>query len=410
MKTALKLLFFVKRSEVKSDGTCPIMGRISVDKTVAQFGTKLTVPVSLWDTRANRVTGKSNIAVETNRSLDAISLAIHQHYNRLMELRNKVSAVDVKNAFQGIASAQETLVRFFIKHNETFSQRVGVNRTKGTLRSYRTSLHSLVSFIERKYKVPDIPFTKLDMAFIESFTFYLQVERKNGSKCLQLKLRHLRKMVRLAVYDGIISRDPFNGFKADVPPETTKQRYLTHQEIGRLLVTPMDTADRCLIRDMFLFSLFTGIAYIDMCNLTPEHITEAEDGSLWLRSARQKTREAYEVPLLKLPQEIIRRYKDVAPEGKLLPMPRNCATNRNLKIIAKLCGIERNLTFHMARHSYATEICLSQGVSMESVGRLLGHRDMRSTQHYAKATNEKIAADVKQAEVRIGSLFRLSQI
>lgn len=177
MNPELKLLFYLKRSEVKQDGTCPIMGRISIGRTMAQFGTKLTVSVSLWDTRANRVSGKSKQAVDINRALDKISLSINKQYARLVGLKgNIVSATEVKNTFQGIASTQETLVRYFIRHNQEFRKRVGVNRELCTAEQYDISLKHLTNFLDKKYRISDIPFSKLDFSFIESFDFYLRVE------------------------------------------------------------------------------------------------------------------------------------------------------------------------------------------------------------------------------------------
>ena len=164
MKANLKLLFYLKKSEVKQDGTCSIMGRISIDRTMAQFSTKLSVSVSLWDTRANRVSGKSKQTVEINQALDKISLSINKQYVRLSGLKGRVTATEVKNTFQGIASTQETLVRYYLRHNKDFWKRVGVDREKTTAEQYDISLQHLTRFLEHKYKISDIPFSKLDFS------------------------------------------------------------------------------------------------------------------------------------------------------------------------------------------------------------------------------------------------------
>lgn len=405
MATDFKLLFYIKKTEAKADGTCPIMGRISIGKTMAQFSTKQTANVSLWDTRANRMSGKSTTAVTVNRALDKLTVSINSHYQKLIRFNGSATALEVKNAFQGMASAQQTLVRYYQKHNEEFSKRVGVNREKSTAVQYENSLNHLVRFIHKKYKVSDIPFSKLDFVFIESFDFYLRVELRLKSNTILGITRHVRKMIKLAIAEGIIFRDPFDGYTPEYPK--AEQKYLTREELERLMKTQLDHPSRYLTRDMFLFSVFTGLAYRDICNLTPKHIVTASDGVLWIRTTRQKTGTPCDIPLLELPKQIIEKYKGIAKDGKLLPMLSCGRLNKNLKVIAKLCNIDRKLIYHCGRHTYATEICLSQGVPIESVSRMLGHRDLRSTQIYAKITEHKIAEDIQRVESRIEDKFQV---
>lgn len=405
MATDFKLLFYIKKTEVKADGTCPIMGRISIGKTMAQFSTKQTTNVSLWDTRANRMLGKSTTAVTVNRALDKLTVSINSHFQKLIQLNGSTTANDVKNAFQGVASAQHTLVKYYQNHNQEFFKRVGINREKSTAEQYEISLNHLIRFLRKKYNVSDVPFTKLDLNFIEAYDFYLRVELKRKSNTILGIVRPLRKMIKLAIAEGIISRDPFEGYAPERPK--AEQKYLTREELDRLMKTQLDHPSRYLTRDMFLFSVFTGLAYRDVCNLTPKHIVRADDGVLWIRTTRQKTGTPCDIPLLELPKQIIEKYKGTAKDGKLLPMLSCGRLNKNLKVIAKLCKIDRKLIYHAGRHTYATEICLSQGVPIESVSRMLGHRDLRSTQIYAKITEHKIAEDMQRAESRIEDKFQV---
>lgn len=405
MATDFKLLFYIKKTEAKADGTCPIMGRISIGKTMAQFSTKQTTTVSLWDTRANRMSGKSTTAVAVNRALDKLSVSINSHYQKLIRLNGSATANEVKNAFQGVASAQHTLVKYYQNHNQEFFKRVGVNREKSTAEQYEISLNHLIRFLRKKYNVSDVPFTKLDLNFIEAYDFYLRVELQRKSNTILGIVRHVRKMIKLAIAEGIIYRDPFDGYAPERPK--AEQKYLTREELDHLMKTRLDHPSRYLTRDMFLFSVFTGLAYRDVCNLTPKHIVRADDGVLWIRTTRQKTGTPCDIPLLELPKQIIEKYKGVAKDGKLLPMLSCGRLNKNLKVIAKLCNIDRKLIYHAGRHTYATEICLSQGVPIESVSRMLGHRDLRSTQIYAKITEHKIAEDMQRAESRIEDKFQV---
>ena len=405
MVTDFKLLFYIKKTEAKADGICPIMGRISIGKTMAQFSTKQTTAVSLWDTRANRMSGKSTTAVAVNRALDKLSVSINSHYQKLIQLNGSATANEVKNAFQGVASAQHTLVKYYQNHNQEFFKRVGVNREKSTAQQYEISLNHLIRFLRKKYNISDVPFTKLDLSFIDAYDFYLRVELQLKPNTILGIVRHVRKMIKLAIAEGIIYRDPFEGYEPERPK--AEQKYLTREELDRLMKTQLDHPSRYLTRDMFLFSVFTGLAYRDVCNLTPKHIIRADDGVLWIRTTRQKTGTPCDIPLLEIPKQIIEKYKGVAKDGKLLPMLSCGRLNKNLKVIAKLCNIDRKLIYHAGRHTYATEICLSQGVPIESVSRMLGHRDLRSTQIYAKITEHKIAEDMQRAESRIEDKFQV---
>ncbi len=408
MKTDLKVHFYLRKTGEKKNGECPVIGKITIGKDVAQFSAKITAKASLWDIVSGRVTGKSKHATGVNAILDKINVAINTSYRKLQETKSTVTANDVKNAFQGIASQQATLIRYFERHNQEFAKRVGINREPSTCGQYGNSLKHLKRFMSLKYKLSDIPFTQLDFSFIEKFDFYLRVELKRKPNTILGIVRHLRKMIKLAIGEGIITRDPFEGYSPERPK--AEQKYLTRDELEKIMVTPLDHPCRYLTRDMFLFSVFTGLAYRDICNLTAKNIARASDGALWIEITRQKTGTPCEIPLMEIPLQILDKYKGLAPDGKLLPMQSCGRVNKNLKVIAKLCGLKRKLIFHAGRHTYASEICLSQGVPIETVSRMLGHRDLRSTQIYAKISNNKISEDTDRLEERIKDKFWLTGI
>lgn len=212
-------------------------------------------------------------------------------------------------------------------------------------------------------------------------------------------------MIKLAIAEGIIFRDPFDGYTPERPK--AEQKYLTREELDRLMKTQLDHPSRYLTRDMFLFSAFTGLAYRDVCNLTPKHIVRADDGVLWIRTTRQKTGMPCDIPLLELPKQIIEKYKGVAKDGKLLPMLSCGRLNKNLKVIAKLCNIDRKLIYHMGRHTYATQVCISQGVPIETLCKMMGHRSVQTTQIYVKITNQKVNEDMKILSRRIENCYEL---
>ena len=219
-------------------------------------------------------------------------------------------------------------------------------------------------------------------------------------------LSRFRKMVKIAISRGIISRDPFFGYSPERPKAS--QRYLPADELEKLMNTPMKKRSQEVVRDMFVFSCFTGLSYIDLFNLTVGQIVKMEDGSLWLNINRQKTGIFAKIPLLGEALKIIEKYRGTASGDRVFPMKSNSAVNQQLKSIAELCGIKRRLHFHAARHTFATETCLSQGVPIETVSRMMGHKKLSTTQIYAKVTHNKIDEDMEALSVKINGKYVLA--
>lgn len=348
MDAKLKVMFYLKKNETKTDGTAPIMGRIYIGKSMVPFSTKTRVTVSLWDIRSRRATGKSNIATTLNRELDRINVLINNRYKELQTRKMDITPIDVRNVYQGIALEQDKLINYFTQHNIEFEKRVGVNREYSTFKKYRSSLDHLKKFILKKYKISDISFKSLTYSFIEAYDFYLRIELKLKSGTILNIMRQFRKMIKLAINKGAITHDPFTRYSPERPkPE---QKYLTRIELNKIMNTPLNTPNLYLVRDMFLLSCFTGLAYQDICNLTENNIVKAEDGVLWIKTERQKTGTICHIPLLELPIKIMSKYKGLGVNSKFLPILSNSRMNANLKIVAKICGIEKNIIFHMARH------------------------------------------------------------
>lgn len=398
----VKVAFYLKRNEAKEDGRCPVMARLSVGKySDVVFSMKMNVPMSLWV--LGRVSGKSLMAKDANRQLDEIRASALSIYQDLSAVREQITAEEVKNVLLGMASGQATLLSYFRAYNANFNKRVGVNREAISAFSYQYALGHVANFIKATYKLSDIPFTALNRSFIDKYDLYLRVERKVASGTIVLLTTRLRTIVGQALAEGILTADPFAGYEPQRPQR--EQKYLTREELNRLMITPLRCPKHYLIRDLFLFSCYTGISYSDMCRLTEHDLEKVADGTVWIKTTRKKTGTRFEVPLLELPQQILERYRDVAPDGKLLPMFGDRAMNEHLKYIARTCGINRRLTFHMARHTYATEITLSQGVPIETVSRMLGHSRISTTQIYAKITDDKIGSDMQALDRRLAGKF-----
>ncbi len=404
--TEVKVSFYLKRNEVKADGTVPVLGRIRIGRSMVQFSAKTSVPVSLWDTQFGRATGKSKTATSVNAALDKICVAIHSSYRDLLAKKENVSAEEVKNAFQGIASEQDTLVKYYEAHNENFLKSVGVNRTMETYKRCGISLAHLKRFMRKKYNVGDMAFRALTPSFVADYDYYLRVELRFAPQTIVNTIGQLRRIVKMAINNGLIRNDPFMDYEYITSPIVPKS--LTAEELEKLINATLSRPNLNFIRDMFLFSCFTGIAFSDMRSLTGQNLSVAEDGIRWVHLKRKKTGAPCHIPLLEIPLQLIEKYKGLGKDGKLFPMISCSKTNIYLKRIAKECAINKPITFHQARHSYASVVTLSQGVPLETVGELLGHTDWRATRIYAQVNNEKIDEDMRLLNKRLSGKFHLA--
>jgi integrase len=404
MKNEVKVTFYLKKNETKENGTCPVMARLTVGKSEAVFSVKLNAPADLW--ASGRAKGKGKMATEINRRLDEIRASALSHHRELSAVRTRVKAEDVKTMLLGMAFGQETLLAYFRRHNDNFDKRVGVNRRPSTAKNYRDAFNHLERFICDKYHISDIPFSALDHSFIEKYNLYLRIERKLAPGTIALLASKLNAVIGKAVAEGIITANPFAEYRLKRP--APKQKYIPLKELNKLMTTPLTSPAQYLVRDLFLFSCYTGISYGDMRRLTESDLWTAEEGTTWIKSERGKTGVGYQVPLLDLPLQILERYRDTAPGRRLLPMYSNSYMNSVLKEIAGTCGIPRAVNFHRARHTYASVVTLSQGIPLETVSRMLGHRGTRMTERYAIVTDEKLDEDMRSLDERIGNRFKVA--
>jgi len=243
------------------------------------------------------------------------------------------------------------------------------------------------------------------LSFIEKFDSYLRVELGFTAHTISAYTIILRKMVRLAISQGILRKNPFASFIPEQPPR--KRRHMTQEELDKFMCTPIASKALCHTRDMFVFSTFTGLAYADLCNLSLQHIYKERNGSMWIRINRQKSGVECNIQLLDIPMQIIEKYKSERKEDKIFNTRCLTRVEVNLKKIAKLCGIEKQITYHMSRYNFATLITLSQGVPLETVSRMMGHKCFRTTQIYASLTRQKINEDMKRLSERIGGQYKL---
>ena len=403
MKSTFSIIFYLKRQVVKKDGTVPVMGRITVDGTQAQFSCKVTANPKLWDTKGGRMTGKSMLALEVNRKLDKMRVSINKHYQEILDRDNYVTAEKVKNAFLGLEYRCQTLLKVYAQYNEDYEKlyKAGM-RSWGSLRRYRCVYRHLQEFLQSRYHVNDISLKELTPAFITDFEAFLRTDKHLCENSLSVYMLPLRTMVFRAIDNGWLTRDPFHDYK--VPKVETTRGFLMKEEIHLLMNAELKRKTMQLIRDLYLFCCFTGLSFSDLKNLKEEHIQTFFDDSEWIMIDRQKTGVRSTIKLLDYPKSIMEKYRGLCADGRIFPVPCYSDCRGILLRVAKRCGITKHLTWHMSRHTMATEICLTNGVPIETVSSILGHKNIKTTQIYAKITKEKLNKDMDKLSLQLNHI------
>ena len=402
MRSTFKVLFYLKRNKEKTQSVVPLMGRITVNGTISQFSAKLTVPERLWEVRGGRAKGRSLEADRINRYLDDIRSQIDRHYRDIRDRESYVTAEKVKNAWLGFGKRYRTLLSTFRSFTEDLHGRIGVDRSKNTWYRYLATMKHLQAFLTAKYRVSDIALAELEQSFIEQFHVYLKTERALKLTSICRYLDCLINVVKIAFNDGIMPRNPFASYRYNEP--APERAFLNETEILTLQHAALRTRKQRVIRDLFLFSCFTGICYADLKTLAWKQFGQDTHGDWWVTGNRCKTDTQYVVKLLPAALSILERYRDGA-DRVFAFMPHLNTVDRSLKRIAVLCGIDKKLTFHVARHTYATTICLMNGVSLETLSKMLGHKRITTTQTYAKVTQPMIDREVEMLKEKLADKF-----
>ena len=395
MKTKITLHFYAKSTKANTSGQLPIYIRLTVDGKRMEFSSKKFIDAAKWSTELSKMKGTSEEARSLNEYLNLMKSKIFDIQMELIH-KNELLTLEVfKNKLLGIEERQRTLIPIFKDHNNKIKELVGKEYASGTLERYNTSLKHTIDFLEWKYKISDIEIDKINHAFITDYEFYLRSVRNCANNTAVKYIKNFSKIIKICLANNWIDRNPFSNYKAKV--REVERVYLSEGEIQNIINKDFKVERLSLVRDIFLFSCFTGLAYIDVKNLTKSHISIGIDGEKWIFTHRQKTETASKIPILPITQMIIDKYEN-HPESnnqnRLLPILSNQKMNAYLKEIAGVCEIEKELTFHIARHTFATTVTLTNGVPIESVSKMLGHKNLRTTQHYAKVLDKKVSEDM----------------
>ncbi|MDR2947609.1 MAG: site-specific integrase [Prevotella sp.] len=280
------ILFYINRQKIKKNGLCPLMGRISINAEIAQFSAGIDIDPSLWDAKGYRMKGKSRPAIEANFQIKQLNDRINQYYNRILDEQGYITAELVKNAVSGIGRKKENLLELFREHNEEYAKQVGVTRSGETMQNYISVYKQTVRFLRVHYEMENIPVRQLELSFIEKFDAFLRIEQGFSAHTVSIYTIMLRKIVRRAIAQGTLHKNPFAAYIPEQPPR--KRRHMTQEELEKFMNVPVASKRQCHSRDMFVFSTFTGLSYADMCNLSQEHIHK-DNSSVWIEINRQKT-------------------------------------------------------------------------------------------------------------------------
>ena len=384
-RNSFNVLFFIKKAKLLKNGEASVCMRITVNGARVETNIRKSIDPASWNQAKECARGKSRKSCDLNAYIEEAKIKLHQIFNELEEQRQPITARLLQEKFFGQDKETEevrTLIGTIQEHNDQCRALVGKDYTLITVRRYESC---------KRY----LPLTEINGELVRAFEFYLKTEKSCQQNTVIRYMKCLKKITNLALANEWITKDPFVGIKFH--EKEVVREFLTMDELLTIYHKDFPLERIRIVRDVFIFAAFTGLAFIDVQQLSPEHIVEDASGNLWIRKTRQKTKNMCNIPLLDIPLEILRKYADhpiCQKRNVLLPVPCNQRMNSYLKEIADLCLIKKNLTTHAARHSYATSVCLANGVSIENVAKMLGHSNIKMTQHYARVLDSSILRDM----------------
>ncbi|MEE1964118.1 site-specific integrase [Allomuricauda taeanensis] len=401
-KHTFTVIFFTRKSR-SVPNQLSIYVRITVDGQRAEISLKRNIPSKEWDSSRNRGRGGSQRIRALNAYLDSVYSNLLDCHKELLEENRMVSSNAIKSRYLCEDDNSKTLRELIKYHNENMS----IVLKKGTMKNYYTTEKYLYRFLSKKRKVSDVRLKQLNYAFLTDFEHFLRNYRdskKNlllGNNGVMKHLERFKKMLNLAVKLEWMDKNPFNQFQLKY--NKYDRQFLDEEELEQLESTEMGNERLERIRDCFVFSCYTGLSYVDVKELNSDNIVKGIDGNHWISTKREKTDKPVKVPLLPKAREILEKYMqcpEMENKESLLPISSNQKTNAYLKEIADSCDIDKNLTFHVARHTFATTVMLSNGVPIETVSKLLGHTKLSTTQIYARVVESKISEDIGNLLIR----------
>lgn len=402
MRYACKVLFYIKRNARSRSGRLPIMGRVTISGQRAHFSTQLWVTPEAWDVASNCAIGRTAEVARINRELESMRRGLYRSYDELLEGNPQVRAEAVRDHYLGQTKRRESILHLFAAHNERYSRQVGINRSHSSLYKYEALLRHLRDYLRRRRGLSDLPLAELSRDFVVDFHGYLLRDAGCHKNTVCVYLTAMKHVIGEARHEGLLSVDPFADYR--LRNEATPRAFLTEEELARLIALKRLPPGLRLVRDIFLFSCFTGLSFVDLKGLAKRHIVHFEEHR-WIEMSRKKTGNKIQVRLSELPLAILEKY---SPEGDepFFSLPSNSWCNRSLFRLMHLAEIPKRITFHAARHTFATTLTLAKGMSIESISKLLGHSSIRTTQIYANITRAQLDREFSRLSPQLDAFKR----
>ncbi|MGM0934045.1 MAG: site-specific integrase [Bacteroidota bacterium] len=397
MRTDFHTHFHIVNKKKDKRGLVPIYLRLTVNRKRKEYSISRRIQPEFWSIKMEKVMGNNPIEKEINTHINNIRHKLNKIHQVLSDSDEPISASRMIQELKGEKKPKPKMtLEVFKEHNEQMDRLSGKSISKSTAKRYWTCYNHIEQFLNEEFKADDYPMNEINHHFISKLEYFLKTKRECNHNSALKYVNNFKKIIRIALANQWIDRDPFYNYKVQF--ETVEREFLNEEEVQTLIEKDLHLDRLKLVRDMFVFSCYTGLAYSDVKKLSSTDITKGIDGGKWIRIKRTKTKSLSSIPLLPVAEEILDRYQDhpEVKDGKyVLPVLSNQKSNAFLKEIAALCGINKPLTTHLARHTFATTITLTNGVPIESVSKMLGHQDLRTTQHYAKIVDRKISDDMQ---------------
>lgn len=396
MITNYTLLFYLKKPKKYESGPMPVYMRITVNGKCTESSVSRKCLPNRWCSKSHREKGSKDSTKGLNAYLDDLERKLNEALLKLINERKKITAISLKTKLLDRDDSAYLLIELFKAHNIEMESLIGVEFKANTLKGYKTSLTHLQNYIKARYKKADRDIGRLDYLFIRDYDYYLKKEAKCKPVTVAKYIKHLKKIINHCLKAKLLKENPFSEYKARL--KIKEREFLTQAQLDRIINGRIESERVQQVRDVFVFSCYTGLSYADVKKLSRKEILPGIDGDKWIMTSRAKTDTSSRIPLLKQALVIIEKYKEhprCENEGIVLPVLSNQKMNSYLKELARDCNIPQNLTFHLARHTFATTVTLTNGVPIESVSKMLGHLDIKTTQHYAKVVDEKVSKDMQ---------------
>lgn len=410
MKAKITLHIYAKTTKANAAGQLPIYIRLTVEGQRFEFSSKKFIEKSKWSPELSKMKGNSEEARTINNYLDLIKSKVFDIQMELIHKNEELSLENFKSRILGTHQRERMIIPIYQNHNDKIEDLIGNGYAYGTLERFKISLKHLQEFIQWKYNLSDISITKIDYAFVTEFEFYLRSIKKCNNNTAVKYVRNFRKIIKICLDNDWLDKNPCSRYEGKM--KKVERDFLTEEELHRIYNKRFSSERLTLVKDIFIFSCYTGLAYVDVKGLKKDHIGIGIDGCKWIFKNRQKTDTKSKIPVLPIAQEIIQKYSNhpkCLNEDSVLPILTNQKMNAYLKEVGDLCDISKEITFHMARHTFATSVTLTNGVPIETVSKMLGHKNIQTTQHYAKILDKKVSEDMKNLRDKFISLNILKE-